>query len=386
MYKTILAALDGSAPSLHGADLALEIAKTHQSAILAVHVYGARLHRERFGDMEPGLNAEYQDQELLQNLRLGHDGLISDGLKALSQGYLDRFVMKAQNMGVRVRTLNLEGRNYVELIKAAREHGADLITLGAQGLGDIGNGRMGSTAARVMRRADCDVLIARKALGSGAVALGIDGSPEALQALKQAQAWSQALEAPLTLLAAYDREFHQQVFKAMAGTLSPEQLGRTGLDRQEELHRQIIDDGLGALYQSFLDQAMSQAGAQATSELLVGKAYDALVGRMASGGLDLLVMARHGHHREDLEPMGSNAEAVAQLAPGNVLIARVDRGAPQARGLEWSPAAQAGLERIPAGPRQMARRAVEDYVSSQSRNLVEEADLRTVASRFGMGS
>ena len=219
--------------------------------------------------------------------------------------------------------------------------------------------------------------------------MGIDGSPQALAALQTGAAWARALGASLRLLASYDREFHQHIFKAMAHTLSPQRMGEVGLDRQEDLHTQIIDDGLGALYQSFLDAARDRArtgGQDCASELLVGKAYDALLKRLASGGIELMVLGRQGHHSESLERLGSNAQALAELAPVSVLLSSAKGEQSKEAGLTWSARALARLERIPAGPRNMARRAVEDYVRGQGRELVREADITTVARRFGMGA
>jgi nucleotide-binding universal stress UspA family protein len=389
MYQTILAALDGSDYSLYGAELALKLAKASGGRVIACHIYSAKLHRDRFMDMEPGLGGEYQNHKILGDLRSGHDSLITDGLVALSQGYLDRFMASATEAGVEAVSLNLEGRNYVQLLKAARDHEAGLITLGAHGLGDIGDGRLGSTAGRVMRLAGCDVLIARNQVKGGNLAVGIDGSPQALAALSTGAAWAKALGAGLDLLAAYDREFHQHIFKAMASTLTPERMGEVGLDRQEALHTQIIDDGLGALYQSFLDAALanvSDNGLDCTSQLLVGKAYDALLQRLKQGGIDLLVMGRKGHHSEAMETLGSNALALAELAPINVLLSSAPGEEARQKDLHWSPEAQARLERIPAGPRTMARRAVEDYVRGQGRDMVQAEDIAAVARRFGMGT
>ena len=135
--------------------------------------------------------------------------------------------------------------------------------------------------------------------------------------------------------------------------------------------------------------AARERGAETETRLLQGKAYQALLAHLDGSGSDLMVVGRQGHHREALDRLGSNAEAVISLARTNVLVAGVGDPEERAReeksgGLEWSPKAQARLERVPSGPRAMARRAVEEQVRSQGRERVEIEDFLALAARFGM--
>jgi nucleotide-binding universal stress UspA family protein len=416
-YRKILVALDGSEPSVRAGRAALAAAVAMKAQVVACHVYGARLHRQRFAEMEPGLPDEYQDARRLDGLRAAHDTLIARGFQALSDGYLDDFVAAARTAGVAASAATAEGRNYVRLLELAARDGADLVALGADGLGAVGDGLLGSTAARVLAGAPCDVLLARGPLGGGPVLAGVDGSPQALQAAARAAAWAHALGRPLRLVAAYDPEFHGEVFRAMARTLSAGRSEEVGLAAQEELHDRIINDGLASLYRGFLDEAAracdGAAPAPPETSLVAGKAYRALAAEARACDAALVVVGRHGHHDEPSAAVGSQADALARTCPCSVLIAAVARqatgedhapaagdaraGAAQSpstedaapgeapAAIEWDADALARLERVPPFVRPMARRAVEQDVLARGGGRVTQADFDDVARRFGMG-
>jgi nucleotide-binding universal stress UspA family protein len=360
------------------------------------------MHGQRFRDMEPGLPEKYQIPESLDALRDAHGSLIREGFEALSVGYVERQVRAARDAGVPVRAVTAEGRNYVGILELAESEGADLIVLGAHGLGATGDGLLGGTAAKVLRNARCDVIVARRDLDSGAMLVGIDGSADALCALDKAAGLARCMDRPLRLAAVYDPDFHAKVFGEMARSLTPDRREEIGLDRQEGLHDTLINDGLGKLYQGFLDEARERAtaaGLDAEAALLCGKVYRALVEHAAGVATDLIAVGRFGHHRESISRIGTNVEAVVRTCGTNVLVTAPDGqavgGSPVSRGREhksvdegqlaWDDAATARLQRVPDFVREMARRAVEQAVREAGGEKVTEADFEQVAKRFGMG-
>jgi nucleotide-binding universal stress UspA family protein len=236
---------------------------------------------------------------------------------------MESFEKDAGNKGVEVEQLYREGRNYLELVKIGKDYKVDLIVMGAYGLGITQDCYLGSTALRVLRSISCDTLIARKALSQGNVMVGIDGSKEALKALEIAYGWAQSFEKTLQLVAAYDPYFHGYIFKAMAGALSYERQEEVGIDKQKDLHDSIVDEGLGKLYQGFLDEAIKQLknkGIEAVSSLRKGKPYRAIVDCASEKNSDIIVVGRYGHHRNDLAQVGSNSETITRITESNVLI------------------------------------------------------------------
>src|SRR5262249_60944821 len=72
-----------------------------------------------------------------------------------------------------------------EILRIARERNADLVVLGARGLGRIKRFLLGSVSLAVARHATCPVLVVKgqpRKLGS--VLVGMDGSENSFQALR----------------------------------------------------------------------------------------------------------------------------------------------------------------------------------------------------------
>jgi len=389
MYTKILIALDGSAHSLAGARVALGLAERCKASLVTAHVYDAGLHSRRLVEMEPFLPSRYQEENALAHIRTSHKELIPGGFESLSEGYMEQFVEEARGKGVPVDKIRRQGRNYVGILEMIKEIGADLVVLGAHGLGEAKDGLLGSTAARIARFAGCDVFLARKQKKKGKILAGVDGSPEALEALRKAAEWAQAFDEPLEASAVYDPHFHYQVFNAMASALSAERQAEMGFNNQKALHEELIDSALGRLYQGFLSQASSacrEGGIDAGAVLLKGKAYRELLDYGDSINASLIVLGRYGHHREKVADIGSNSEAVARLAKTNVLLVGPKGPSPDApAAVEWEDSALTRLERIPSFARAMAKQGIESHVRSRGKERVTLEDFEEVSRQLGMG-
>lgn len=71
--------------------------------------------------------------------------------------------MAAQMGDIKTRTLVTEGKPFVQIIRAAKEEGADMIVLGTHGRSGLAHILIGSTAEKVVRKAPCPVLTIRSA-------------------------------------------------------------------------------------------------------------------------------------------------------------------------------------------------------------------------------
>lgn len=162
------------------------------------------------------------------------------------------------------------------LVDVARREGATLLAVGARGRSRAGGIVLGHTAASVVRRAPCSVLIARtrrKGLDfPSSIVVGIDGSKSSLRALDVAN--------------------------------------RLG-DRRGSPVRVLVSRRNGAVDSDAL------AGIE-NVEWTVEHAVDALT--TASAGADLVVVGNRG--RNGKAGLGSVSEHVAQRAYSSVLVVR----------------------------------------------------------------
>lgn len=404
MYAKMLVALDGSACSLAAGRVAIALARLYGSEIAACHIYGAQLHSNRFQEMEPDLPEQYQTPQRLGELREAHDSLIVEGFQSLSLGYMEDFLREARQKGLQVREISREGRNYVRILECAEEFAADLIILGAWGLGSPDNITLGSTAARVLRMARVDLLIVRHEEIGSCILAGIDGSEEALRAAMKAADLARLMKLPLHLAASYDLELHREVFKTLAHAISVERQEEVGLSKQETLHETIIDDGLRNLYMRFLEQArqhLCDSGITAETSTLCGKAPQALIDHAVTAKAGMIVLGRFGHHREPISDIGAVAETVARSGTNhNVLItnstlaenSRCSKPSPltisdnrSKSALIWDDQAIQRLNRIPDFARPMAKAGIERFIRERGGERVTLAAFLEVARAMGMG-
>jgi nucleotide-binding universal stress UspA family protein len=92
---------------------------------------------------------------------------------------------------------------------------------------------------------------------------------------------------------------------------------------QEKLHDEVIDDGLGKIYQGYLEQAVQRGveeGVEIKKTLLAGKAYDEIHKYLEKDPPSLLIVGRFGAHKTDEQDIGNTAENLLRLAPCNLLI------------------------------------------------------------------
>jgi nucleotide-binding universal stress UspA family protein len=83
------------------------------------------------------------------------------GLEAASKTLLEQSVQKLTKAGFTAEPLCYLGNPAEEIMKAASQQQADLIVMGAKGLGAIARFLIGSVSTRVVQHASCSVLVVR---------------------------------------------------------------------------------------------------------------------------------------------------------------------------------------------------------------------------------
>lgn len=391
MRKKILICLDNSDQSNSGARIGLEIAAYERAAATGCHVYAANLHNDRFRQMEAGLPPQYQETDRLKDQRQVHDTLISKGLRIISDSYNDVFLAWARNLGVEAKAVAREGKNFEELVKEATTGVYDLIVIGASGLGKTRDNETGSVCARVARMSPCDTLIARTDTDRwGTIIVAIDGSPRSFGGLLTAIELSKVFGGRIEAVSAYDTDYHRHAFRSLSGVLSEEAGRLFRFSEQEKLHEEVIDKGLGRIYQDHLETASRIAQTNSVAiktTLLEGKPSDAVIRHVEAASPFLFILGKTGVHESPSLDIGSLTERSLQRTSCNLLIssrrylpdAQISaRPAGKNNAPVWEDAARSILETIPQFARGIVRLMVEDAAKKEGVTIINPAFMRKV--------
>ncbi|MBI1913093.1 MAG: universal stress protein [Deltaproteobacteria bacterium] len=392
MYRKILFCLDNSAYANTGIDLGLEIAKEHNASNAGCHVYAAKLHNDRFREMEDGLPPQYQQGEILKNQREVHDTLITRGLKIISDSYTSVLHAKSKVLGLDSIGISREGKNYEQLVLEITEGGYDLAVIGAFGLGKTESGRIGSVCERVIRRINIDTLVTRDTLSTnpqGSILVAIDGSPQSFGGLLTALELSKVFNRKVEAVSAFDPCFHQTAFRSIAGVLSVEAGRLFKFSEQEKLHEEIIDKGLARIYQEHLDTAVSigkEKGIEVKATLLSGKPFNEILKYMKKTSPFMLIIGRTGVHASPTLDIGSTTENCMRESDCHILISSrkysPDAGAKKIDAITWTDEAKTILERIPQFARGVVKNMVENSARSAGLDEVTAEFMHTVRKKM----
>ena len=382
-YRNIMVAVDNSDYSTHGVDLGIELVKTFGGALTGTHVFAAKLHDWRFRQMEGGLPQQFRFEPELEKQREIHDTLITKGLQIITDSYLDAAEGRCREAGIPLIRKSLEGKNYKVIVDDIESSQYDMVILGAIGLGVVKENLLGSVCERVVRRVNMDMMIIKNTtqrLSGGKIMVGVDGSPESFGGLQIALALSQKLGASVEIVSAYDPYFHYAAFNSIAKVLSEEAGKVFRFKQQEQLHEEIIDEGLAKIYKAHLEVSSGLAkekGVEARTTLLAGKPYDAILRHVHKENPDLLILGKVGVHKDDGLDIGSNAENLLRLAPCHVLLTcrrfvpPVDMIAQHT--VSWTKEAEARMERVPSFVKNMAKMAILRYAQDRGHTVISSS-------------
>ncbi len=123
---------------------AVELARHYRAELLVVHVLGS---------LAPVLGEGYVAPQTYER--------IATSIRAQGQKKLDALLARAGRFRVQARGLLLEGAPHVQIVRAARARGADVIVMGTHGRSGLARLLLGSVAERVVASARCPVLTVR---------------------------------------------------------------------------------------------------------------------------------------------------------------------------------------------------------------------------------
>ena len=158
------------------------------------------------------------------------------------------------------------------------------------------------------------------------VLVGIDGSPESVEAARQAAALAHG---PVTLLAAYD------LVRGLVGGVGP------------ATPAMVDEAALRATAEERLELARDALDGTAALKVGEGRPWDLLLHEIDRAGSTLVAVGSHGHSRPVGIVIGSTATELIHKAPCSVLVARTALGAFPSRiivGLDGSEESLAAYE------------------------------------------
>lgn len=392
--KNILVALDASFHADRALTEAIRLVAA-EGRIVGIHAYAARLHDRRFRQMEGGLPERYRNEKEMDYQREVHDSLITRGLNIISDSYHDVAEARCTEAGRIYRRLSPEGKNYRRIVEALREDNFDLLAMGAVGLGATPGATVGTVCERVVRRSPTDVLVIRNpatAIGDGPVVVCIDGSTKSYGVLLTAFGFAKRLRARLHIVAAYDPFYHYVAFNRIAACLSTEAGKVFRFKEQEQLHHELIDQGIARIYQSHLNVAKDTAarhGVEVVTRLLEGKPFHAINAYLHEVEASLVMAGKTGVHADDGLDIGGCAENLLRAAPCHVWLGQSefepDAEVLAAETVTWSEEAEERLARAPEFARAMARKAVVRHARESGHTFITSDMVDTVAARLMPG-
>jgi len=143
----ILVRVDFSEASEAGLEQAAELARYRGASLVLARVVDLPRPPVWEDDSHGDIEAQYDELSRIQ--------------RELEDAALEELNKRYRETGVATEQVLIEGKPARGLLAAAKDHEVDLIVLGERGRTGQDPGNLGSVAARVARRAECPVLVAR---------------------------------------------------------------------------------------------------------------------------------------------------------------------------------------------------------------------------------
>jgi nucleotide-binding universal stress UspA family protein len=293
--RNILVATDFSPIAGNAFDTAVRIARATGAKVTLAHVVPSQVVIH--AGLPVGIRSEV--------VRMSQQMLARDRRR------LERLVGAARKAGVRADGEMHEGDPPDELLRIVDETKPDAIMIGTHGRGGAAHLLLGSVAEKIVRLANCPVLVVKKkARRKGPVLVAVDDSPMAARVAGAAAAIAERLGARL------------QVVHAIPGTETMPEPFMAGLGMRTwreiaEISRRRAAEEVGRV----LRKAKAKVGPKDVW-IREGRPQDVVVDAVRKVRPMLVVAGTHGRRGLSRVFLGSVAEAIVRHADAPVLVVR----------------------------------------------------------------
>jgi nucleotide-binding universal stress UspA family protein len=294
----ILVATDLSAPARHAVDRAYLLARHINSEIDIVHA----LELDAIDNLRELLGAN------LASAKVAIEADARDRLQLLG-------THQAQHSGTAANLRVVSGRPLQVIASEIEDIGASLVVLGARGESYLRHAVLGSTAARLVRKATlCPVLVVKQSPHElyRNVLVALDFSPSSVPAIHAAKRW--APTAKLELLHAFELPYEGLLWRAGV---------------EQEAITKYVNAALHK-HRARLHDLAAEAGltpAEYSVHVLHGDPSQQIIAMEQECDIDLIVIGKHGTGFTDELLLGSVTKHVLAESQGDVLVVADARSA-----------------------------------------------------------
>jgi len=225
--------------------------------------------------------------------------------------HLESVKKQAKQEGVDIVTSILEGEDsYNYIAEEAARTKSSMIIMGRRGRTGLKRLAMGSTTARVIGHAPCNVLVVPKAatVAFKNIVVATDGSNYSAAAASEAIGIAKQNNSKLTVIA---------VVPAELATPTDIDVSMTQQELIADKEMRVAEKNAKAV-----KEAAAQAGVAVQAFVMTGKPADAIIETAKEKSADLVVLGSHGRTGLERLLMGSVAERVIVLSDCAVLVVK----------------------------------------------------------------
>lgn len=296
--KHIAAATDLSEPSLAAVERGFIVARDTDARYSVVHAIG--------------LDALAQLKHML--------GIRADNVAAAiasdARSSLEQLLQRACGQTGQSAEFHLENDSAMDAIPAfCQQNDVDLVLLGARGVGLMSSAMLGSTAARLLLRSKCPVMVVKAETKASyrRILVAVDFSPASELAVRAARAV--APQAEILLLHVYEVPFEGKLRLAGVGDEVISQFRGEAHERaMQEMHVLASKEGLDR--------------SQYTAIACPGDATREIIAHSEQHRCDAIAIGKHGTRLTEELILGSVAKRVINEAACDVLVV-MDRNPPK---------------------------------------------------------